>query len=230
MDEAEWLVSFHFQKLYSELKRRHRAAQTKAGRRKLRLLACGMCRTLLWHLPLPEAHRRVLEAAEDHADERITDQDLMATVRSCPYVQYRRDGSEADRVNTAVHAIRAMAQCRAAVVVYQVNWRVGDAIPETERPEARRTMCVLLRDVFGNPFRPLVIDPVVLARDGGQVKRVAASIYDERAFDQLPVLADALEDADCSDASLLAHLRDPGPHVRGCFALDAVLGKNAWVR
>jgi hypothetical protein len=55
---------------------------------------------------------------------------------------------------------------------------------------------------------------------------LAQTVYDKRAFERLPILADALEDAGCTDAELLAHFRSPGPHVRGCFALDAVLGKS----
>jgi hypothetical protein len=55
---------------------------------------------------------------------------------------------------------------------------------------------------------------------------VAESIYEGRAFDRLPILADALEEAGCTDAYLLAHLRGPGPHVRGCWAVDLVLGKE----
>jgi hypothetical protein len=58
------------------------------------------------------------------------------------------------------------------------------------------------------------------------VPKLARSIYDTRDFDRLAVLADALEDAGCTDAELLGHLRGPGPHVRGCWALDKVLGKS----
>jgi hypothetical protein len=60
----------------------------------------------------------------------------------------------------------------------------------------------------------------------GPVAELAQNIYDKRAFERLPALADVLEEAGCTDAELLAHLRSPGPHVRGCFALDAVLGKG----
>jgi hypothetical protein len=58
------------------------------------------------------------------------------------------------------------------------------------------------------------------------VPRLAASIYDERAWQRLPILGDALEDAGCGDDALLSHLRSPGPHARGCWALDLVLGKG----
>jgi hypothetical protein len=53
---------------------------------------------------------------------------------------------------------------------------------------------------------------------------LARAVYDERAFDRLPILADALEEAGCDSAELLAHCRNSGPHVRGCWAVDAVRG------
>ena len=56
--------------------------------------------------------------------------------------------------------------------------------------------------------------------------KLAQGIYDDRAFDRLPVLADALEEAGCTNAEILAHCREPGPHVRGCWALDLLLGKE----
>jgi hypothetical protein len=86
--------------------------------------------------------------------------------------------------------------------------------------------CVLLRDLF-NPFQsPSPIDPTVLAHDGGAARRLAESIYQERRFEDLPVLADLLEEAGLADAELLGHLRAPGPHVLGCFVLDAVVGRS----
>jgi hypothetical protein len=83
--------------------------------------------------------------------------------------------------------------------------------------------CVLLRDMLSNPFRPVVFGP---ARFTETVKHLAQTIYDERAFDRLPILADALEEAGCTDADILAHCRSEGPHFRGCWAVDLVLGKK----
>ena len=86
-----------------------------------------------------------------------------------------------------------------------------------------RVQCRLLHDIFGNPFRPPpAIDPAVLAWNGGAVRRLAQAIYDDRAFDRLPLLADALLDAGCADEELLAHCRQGGEHVRGCWAVDLV--------
>ena len=84
----------------------------------------------------------------------------------------------------------------------------------------------LLREVFGNPFGPLTIDPLWLAWNGGTVTTLAQSIYDDRAFDRLPIMADALEEAGCTNADILAHCRQPGEHVRGCWVVDLILGKE----
>jgi hypothetical protein len=92
----------------------------------------------------------------------------------------------------------------------------------------------LIRELFCDPFWATpIIDPVWLAWNDGTVKYLAEATYEHRSLpdgtldrNRLAVLGDALEEAGCTDASLLAHLRSPGPHVRGCFALDAVLGKS----
>jgi hypothetical protein len=93
--------------------------------------------------------------------------------------------------------------------------------------ELRQSQAALLRCIFGNPFGPLPrLDPAWLAWEGGTVPKLAASIYEERAFDRLAILADALEEAGCDTAEILTHLRGAGPHTRGCWALDLVLGKG----
>jgi hypothetical protein len=68
------------------------------------------------------------------------------------------------------------------------------------------------------------LDPAWRTSD---VMLLAKGIYEERAFDRLPTLADALQDAGCDSDDILGHLRDPAAaHVRGCWALDLVLGKE----
>jgi hypothetical protein len=84
----------------------------------------------------------------------------------------------------------------------------------------------LLRDLFGNPFRSAAVDLSWLSWQDGTVVKLAQSIYDERAFDRLPILADALEDAGCDNADILDHCRQPGEHVRGCWVIDLLLGKQ----
>jgi hypothetical protein len=83
----------------------------------------------------------------------------------------------------------------------------------------------LVFEVFGNPFRPGRIDDYSLAWDGGLVRQLAEGIYEDKAFDRMPVLGDALEDAGCSDEAVLSHCRTQADHVRGCWVLDMILGR-----
>jgi hypothetical protein len=88
----------------------------------------------------------------------------------------------------------------------------------------RRTYMGILRDVVGNPFRPVSFDPSWLTPT---VTTLARQMYDTRDFSAMPILADALEDSGCADGQVvLGHCRGPGPHVRGCFVVDALLGKR----
>lgn len=80
--------------------------------------------------------------------------------------------------------------------------------------------------VFGNPFRSVAIDPGRLAWHDGLIVSMAQQMYDSRDFTDMPILADALEEAGCTDASILGHLRGTGPHARGCWAVDLMLGKE----
>ena len=95
-----------------------------------------------------------------------------------------------------------------------------------ERKEHRERVhwefCEQFRCVVGYPFRPVAFDPRWRTETA---VALASGIYADRAFDRLPILADALEDAGCDAAELLAHLRGPGPHARGCWAVDLVLEK-----
>ena len=83
----------------------------------------------------------------------------------------------------------------------------------------------VLRCLFGNPFRPFAIGLGPAWRTP-QVIAIAQAIYDDRAFYDLPILADALEDAGCTDAAILDHCRSPGPHVRGCWVVDLLTGRE----
>nr|AIA11533.1 Unknown Function [uncultured bacterium] len=83
-----------------------------------------------------------------------------------------------------------------------------------------------LRCIYGNPFRPVKADPLWLTWNDSTIPQLARTIYEERDFDLLPILADALEDAGCTDAEMLAHCRGPRPHVRGCWVVDLLLGKR----
>jgi hypothetical protein len=93
----------------------------------------------------------------------------------------------------------------------------------TARSTERTKHVPLIRCIFGNPFRPVTLDP---AWKTPAVVQLARSPYEERRFEDMPVLADALEEAGCQDAAVLGHCRGPGPHVRGCWVLDLILGKE----
>ena len=81
----------------------------------------------------------------------------------------------------------------------------------------------LLREIFGNPLRPVSLNPAWLTSD---VLLLARGICAERAFDRMPILADALQDAGCTNEDVLNHCRDAKQvHVRGCWVLDLLLGK-----
>jgi hypothetical protein len=107
------------------------------------------------------------------------------------------------------------------------GWQFGPSWPHEPEPPAVRSLCLsLLRDLGGNPFRPVTVEPYWLAWNHGTVPALARRIYEERAFSDLPILADALEDAGCTDAAILDHCRSEGPHARGCWVLDLLLGKT----
>ncbi len=95
----------------------------------------------------------------------------------------------------------------------RVRLGVGEGVPQT----------AILRDVFANPLSKV---PFELRWRSADAVGPARGIYEDRAFDRLPMLADALMDAGCVDDQILGHCRSDGPHVRGCWVVDLVLGKE----
>ena len=81
----------------------------------------------------------------------------------------------------------------------------------------------LLRCIVGNPFHPVTFDPSWRTE---AAIGLALRMYDDRDFAAMPILADALEEAGCENADVLSHCREPGPHARGCWVVDEVLGKR----
>jgi len=119
-------------------------------------------------------------------------------------------------------------------VLRSERWFADDAWWEHEANSARTTeqtaQASLIRDIFGNPFRPVSVNPAWLTPT---VTGLANATYDECTLPsgeldaaRLAVLADALEEAGCQDADILGHLRSPGPHVRGCWPVDVLLGRE----
>jgi hypothetical protein len=97
---------------------------------------------------------------------------------------------------------------------------------EPQEEAASAAMAGVVREILGSPFHPAAVRSVWLECNHGAARKIAEHIDRTGAFDELPVLADALEDAGCDDPAVLAHCRDPHPHVPGCWVLDAVLGRG----
>jgi hypothetical protein len=97
--------------------------------------------------------------------------------------------------------------------------------PERDR-QFRLEVAQMIRCVFGNLFRPCVVNPAWLTWNDGTVVKLAQGIYEERAFDRLPILGDALLDAGCQDNDILEHCRQAGPHVLGCHVVDLLTGRS----
>lgn len=101
--------------------------------------------------------------------------------------------------------------------------RTGGMASWAKSEPARQAQAALLREIVGNPFRTPAVNPHWLAWSDGTVAKMARSIHDEGAFDRLPILADALEDAGCTDRDILDHCRAPNEHVPGCWVLSLLL-------
>ncbi len=219
MTEAEWLAIEDPTPLLKFLR-------GEVSNRKLRLFAVGCCRRL-WHLMLSERSRTAIEVAERFADGQATNGERHAAARGRSDVDLGWCFSAAAGA-AGVPAFQAAqrgsgnAQHLAAKhVAAYVNGKRNPSWGVEVAHEARRQVSILW-DIFGNPFRPVAFDPQWLTSD---VLALARGIYDERAFDRMPILADALQDAGCENGDVLDHCRDPtGAHVRGCWVVDCVLG------
>jgi hypothetical protein len=196
------------------------------SQRKVRLFNVAVC--LCYWDSLPEASRGILSESELLADRPIqSESDSRQLCRRANEVVAPFDRQyPMKQFPSAEIRIRRNA---AAAVCYAVL--PGDLFGAAGYfweldPSTKELHSHLIRDVFGNPFRPAPrIERAWREKNKGAAADMSASIYDSRVFDRLPILADALEDAGCTDADLLGHLRGPGPHVRGCWAVDLVLGK-----
>jgi hypothetical protein len=194
----------------------------KASDRKLRLFAVACCRRIQPHLSDQNGVERRLEIAERYADGFASEEELQTAQFPSRHgdVSFERFGYHAALDNAHLAALGSRSACEAVV-------DFGVAKPPTLDPKCRTerdAQCALLREIFGNPFRPIIFDPAWRTSD---VMLLARGIYEEKAFAFMPILADALQDAGCDSADILTHLRDShATHVRGCWALDLVLGKE----
>jgi hypothetical protein len=229
MTEADWNSCTDPQAMLQFLRGR-------ASDRKLRLFAAACCR-LVWDDLTAHRSRRAVETAEAYADGLATDADLLwahsQALSAASDFRARLVGRRlVNRVGPTIQEGRLFFAGQAAhahrpFLLGRLGWLRHDAELGSRSP-------ALLRDLFGPlPFRPRDIAPSVRTWNGGTVLRLAEAAYAERQLPagtldpgRLAVLADALEEAGVTDVELLAHLRGPGPHTRGCWALDLLLEKG----
>lgn len=229
--EQEWFSCGQPQKMLTYLR-------GKASERKLRLFDVACCRRI-WGELRDERSRRAIEIAEEYAEGRSDKRTLNQARQDARTAHGAAQQVVSDIPRTAVNlaswtaaytAAEAAnaAQQIAAEDAFQATAAVADTTAfassgDEAGTEEQAMQAVLLRDVFGNPFRPVAISSSWLTPT---VLGVAASIYEQGAFDRMPVLADGLEEAGCNDAVILDHCRGTGPHVRGCWLLDSLLKKQ----
>ena len=214
MTRAEWLTATEPDRMLAFLRGR-------VSDRKFLLFACGCCR-LARHL-VPDVAR----VAEPYF-ERVAEGALRARDRSA-VVAGLVAGVVGQRVPSAALAEQAdhhfaVAQ-QVAEALRLVEWcaQLGRGPADPVVQSSHPGQCDVLRDVVGVPFDPVAADPRWLT---GTVVGLAAAIDLDRAYDRLPILADALEDAGCDDESALAHCRSGSAHFRGCWVIDLVLGRS----
>jgi hypothetical protein len=201
--EARWLREGSFVQMLAFVR-----IDCRPGRRKQGLLLAGMCRLAESHLP----RHLWLEA--------VGLGELLVRGRHCGPEQ----GRLFDELNDYVGA-RAIGDDLAGAAWARLLQRCIVPDPTYSRPLDEGVLAVapvrgLLHDLFGNPFRPVKVDPAWLRRNDSLVAKMAHLIAQEGRFDDLPILADALEDAGCAEPEILEHCRSAGPHFRGCWVLD----------
>lgn len=223
MTEAKWLTCNDPQPMLVFLR-------GKASKRKLRLFEVACCRRI-WHLLTDERSRRLVEVAEQYADGHPIPPGPLESAAMEAVCRFSTESALFAAARAAVKTIWDHSpdspypnsshppMVRDALAI---AGNAAEAVPSEPPVQA-----ALLRDVFGNPFRPKPILPSVwLAWNDSTIPKLAQTIYDDRAFDRLPILADALEEAGCTNADMLDHCRQPGEHVRGCWVIDLILGKE----
>jgi hypothetical protein len=237
--EAEWLACADPQPMLGCLR-------GKTSDRKLRLFACACCRRVR-HLLTREQPRDAVEAAERYADGLAGPEELRqgwSAVRKAlstaplgtPWEEalvaalYAATPGPSPPEGSAGAAANALSDDpRPRRPYHPLTSKAGEA---SGCPSERAFQCALLRDLF-IPFGAPEVSASWLTWGGGAVAALARGAYEDRQLPsgqldpaRLAVLTDALEDAGCADPDLLGHLRGPGPHVRGCWAVDLLLGKG----
>lgn len=198
----------------------HNANEQTGDQRKMSLFAAECCRHH-WAYLLPES-RTLLDEFEELIDRlsRPSEEEV-----------WKAGKTLCGRANEAVGLVRPLDPetyplrlAAAKAVCYAVigcAWAYGYFTELDPGVEAR--FVEVLRDLFGNPFRPVAIDA---AWRTDAVRALAKEAYERRDYSTLPILGDAMEDAGCEVSEILDHCRGPSPHYRGCWVLDQVLGRG----
>jgi hypothetical protein len=209
--------------------------------RKLRLFACA-CTRRVWPLLMRESARNAVLTAERYADGEVGRGELQsakvavrkalgATPLGTPWEEALMAALQA--TTEEIGSYSAATCARSAAVALDAAWRQqfarADLAPDKERmhlgaPDECAWQCQILRDLV--PYHAAALDPAWLLWEGGQVLSLARTVYEERRWQDLPVLADALEEAGCRDEQILEHCRGPGPHVRGCWLVDQIIARE----
>lgn len=227
--------------------------QGKASDRKLRLFAVACHERIFHHLTDKRDCRKTIEFAERFADGLATKIELRGKAWGKPgsvFTVVHHDAWDAaeDSASYAAEAAknvvlrldpflfqeRELAFKRAAsdsLSFGEAFQNIEMALPKEwigkgncARDAERAGQCVLIREIFGPlPFRLVSLDPSWLTTN---VREISQAIYDDRAFDHMPILADALMDAGCDSDEIIHHCRSDGPHVRGCWVVDLLLGNK----
>jgi hypothetical protein len=221
--EAEWLACTDPSPMLDYLRDR-------VGDRQLRLFAVDCCRRV-WHQLQDERSRRAVIVSERYADG-LADKKELARARK----QARTAGWNGRTGDVSWNGPALIAWCStrdtiaaaAKDAARSCAWHATAKRPDLvgDLADERRRQVAVLHCIVGNPFRAARIEPAWLVWNESAVLKIARGVDEERAFNQLPILADALEDAGCGNADILDHCRGPGPHVRGCWVIDLLLGKS----
>jgi hypothetical protein len=198
---------------------------SKGSVRKLCLLGCGWWRQAHGHRAAGPV-RDIVEVVEQISDGAASQERLRKVLAATkPYSE--RPGYHGEPIYTGWPLAHWLATTcthgTASSVFFWIREVWGRAANVGMDDGA---LAALIREVLGNPFRPATVDPSWLSWNDGTVVKIAQAAYDEHRFEDLPILADALEEAGCDDADILSHCRGPGPHVRGCWVVDLLLGKR----
>jgi len=215
-EEVRWATTDRPDAVLYEVERIQRQLLTS---RKIRLFGCG-CFRLIWDkITLPSIHRLV-ELAEARADRLVRQSELDK--------DHAAEGDPPENTPDYILHLYIRSLLGSKVVPGYIAWLTRSATNPEEYPAGNQWQACpeqarLARCVFGNPFRPITLNPSWLT---STVFALAQGIYADRAFDRMPILADALQDAGCDNDDILNHCREQREHVRGCWAIDLLLAKQ----